>query len=101
VHGFSDSQCIRDLQEKIVEIAPAEVHRPLGIFKDKFTEEMNFQTLFYGDALGTDMIERFSYHKIVRWELLHSSDCFSCHITIFFFKTMCIEIEQVLSYMWV
>ena len=57
VHGFTDSHCIRDLQEKIVEIAPAEGQRPLGIFKDKFTEEMNFPTLFYGDAHGTDTIE--------------------------------------------
>jgi hypothetical protein len=55
VHGFTDSQCIRDLQDKIVEIAPVEGQRPLGIFKDKFAEEMNFPTLFYGDPSGTDI----------------------------------------------
>jgi hypothetical protein len=101
VHGFTDSQCIRDLQDKIVEIAPAKGQRPLRIFKDKFIEEMNFPTLFYGDPHGTDITEQFSYHKIVRWELLHSNDYFSFHITIFFFKTMRIIIEQVLSCMWV
>ena len=57
VHGFTDSQCIRDLQDNIVEIAPAEGQRPLGMFKDKFAEEMNFPTLFYGDPRGTDITE--------------------------------------------
>jgi hypothetical protein len=65
VHGFTDSQCIRDLQDKIVEIAPAEGQRPLGIFKEKFAEEMNFPTLFYGDPRPSEITERFSYHKIV------------------------------------
>jgi hypothetical protein len=53
------------LQDKIVEIAPAEGKLPLGIFKDKFAEEMNFPTLFYGYPRATDIIEQFSYHKIV------------------------------------
>jgi hypothetical protein len=47
VHGFTDSQCIRDLQDKIVKIAPIEGQRPLGIFKDKFAKELNFPKLFY------------------------------------------------------
>jgi hypothetical protein len=57
VHGFTNSSCIRDLQDKIVEIAPGEGQHPLGVFKDKFTEEMNFPTLFYGDPCGTDITE--------------------------------------------
>jgi hypothetical protein len=101
VHGFTNSKCICDLQDKIGEIAPAEGQRPLGIFKDRFVEEMNFSTLLYGDPHGADITKRFSYHTIVRWELLHSSGDFSCHITNLFFKTMCIIIEQVLSCMWV
>jgi hypothetical protein len=101
VHGFTDSQCIRDLQDKIVEIALAEGPRPLGIFKDKFDEETNFPTLFYGDPCATNITEKFSYHKIIRWEMLHSSGDFSCHITNLFLKTMRIMIEQFLSFMWV
>ena len=101
VHGFTDSQCIRDLQEKIVEIAPADGQCPLGIFKDKFAKEMNFPTLFYGYPRPTDITERFSYHKIVRWEMQHSSGDFSCHITNLFFKTMRIIINKVISFMWV
>ena len=57
VHGFTDSQCIRDLQDKIVEIAPVEGQRPLGMFKDKFAEEMNFPTLFDGDPCPTNITE--------------------------------------------
>jgi hypothetical protein len=101
VHGFTDSQCICDLEDKIVEIAPIKGQHPIGIFKDKFAEEMNFPTLFYGDPRGNDITEQFNYHKIVQWELLHSRGCFSCHITNLFFKTMRIIIEQVLSCMWV
>jgi hypothetical protein len=65
VHGFTDSQCIHDLQDNIVEIAPAEGQCPLGIFKERITEEMNFPTLLYGDPRATDITKRFSYHKIV------------------------------------
>jgi hypothetical protein len=57
VHGFTDSQCIRDLQDKIVEIAPGEGQCPLEIFKDKFAEKMNFPTLLYEDPCGTDITE--------------------------------------------
>jgi hypothetical protein len=57
VHGFTDSQCIRDLQDKIVEIAPVEGQRPLGIFKDKFAEEMNFPKLFNGDPCAIGITE--------------------------------------------
>jgi hypothetical protein len=45
------------LQDKIVKIALAEGKSPLGIFKDKFVEEMNFPTLFYGDPRATDITE--------------------------------------------
>ena len=55
VHGFTDSQCIRDLQDKILEIALVEGDHPLRIFKDKFVEEMNFPTLFYGDPCASDI----------------------------------------------
>jgi hypothetical protein len=61
IHGFIDSQRIHDLQDKIFEIAPVEGERPLGIFKDKFVEEMNFQTLLYGYPRASGITERFNY----------------------------------------
>ena len=51
------TQRIHDLQDKIIEIARVEGKRPLGIFKDKFVEEMNFPTLFYGDPRPNDIME--------------------------------------------
>jgi hypothetical protein len=86
VHGFTDSQCIHDLHEKIIEVAPVEGQHPLGIFMDRYAKEMNFPTLFYGNAHDDDIVKRFSYQKIVKWELLHASGDFSYHTTNFFFK---------------
>jgi len=36
IHGSIESQCIHDLQDKIIELAPTERKRPLGIFKDEY-----------------------------------------------------------------
>jgi exonuclease III len=101
VHGFIESQRIYDLQDKIIEVAPAEGQRPLGIFKDKFAEEMNFPTLFFGDPRDDDIVKNFTYLQIVKWELQHSSGDFSYHTTNLFFKTMRILIDKVLSCMWI
>ena len=101
MHGLIESQHIYDLKDKIIELAPAEGQRPLGIFKDKYAEEMNFPTLFYGNACDDDMTNRFSYQKIVQLELLQASGDFQYHTTNFFFKTMRIIIDKVLSCIWV
>ena len=79
---------MHDLQDKILEIAPVEGQRPLGIFKDKYGKEMNFPILFYGDPHDNDIVDRFSYQKVVKWELQHASGDFSNHTTNLFFKTM-------------
>jgi hypothetical protein len=99
VHGFIESQCIYDLQDKIIEVAPAEGKRPLGILKDKFVEEMNFPTLFFGDPRDDDIVKNFTYLQIVKWELLHTSGDFSYHTTNLFFKTMRILIDKVVPCM--
>ena len=69
IHGFTDSQHVHDLQDKILEVAPAEVQRPLGIFKDTYAEDMNFPVLFYGDPRDNDIVDRFSHQKTIKWEL--------------------------------
>jgi hypothetical protein len=43
------------LQDKIVKITPPEGQRSLGIFKEKFDEEMNFPTIFHGDPRASDI----------------------------------------------
>ena len=97
VHGFIASQRIHDLQDKLIEIAPAEGQRPLGIFKDKHAEEMSFPTLFFGNPRDNDILQRFRYQEIVKWEVMHYSGDFSYHITNFLFKAMRIIIEKVMS----
>jgi len=64
VHEYIGSQCIHDLQDKLIELAPAKGKRPLAIFRDQYVEEMNFPTLFFGDPRDGDIVERFCYQKI-------------------------------------
>lgn len=47
IHEYTDSRCIHNMVEKIIEIAPVEDYYPIGIFKDKYAKEMNFPTLFF------------------------------------------------------
>jgi len=58
VHGLIESHRIYNLQYKIIELAPSKGQRPLWIFKEKYAEEINFPTLFYGDAHDDDMIHK-------------------------------------------
>ena len=87
--------------DKIIDIAPIEEYYPIGIFKDKHCEEMNFPTLFFGEPCSSHIFEKLSYQKVAQWELLNSSHIFALHTTNLFFKTIKILIHQVLSTMWV
>lgn len=49
IHGFIESRTIHSLQDKMIKITPTEGKQPLGIFQDKYAEEMNFLTLFFGE----------------------------------------------------
>lgn len=97
VHGYIGSQCIHDLQDKFIELALAEGQCPLGIFKDKYADEMNLPTLFLGDPRDGDIVKRFCYQKIAQWEIMHHSGDSSYHTTNLFFKTLRIIIENVLA----
>ncbi|XP_059070801.1 uncharacterized protein LOC131860407 [Cryptomeria japonica] len=101
IHGFTESRCIHQMQDKILEIAPAQDNCPIGIFQDKYAEEMNFPTLFFGSARDDDITKRFTYQKIAQWELLTSHRQFAYHTTNLFFKTVKVLIQQVISTMWV
>jgi len=48
IHNFLDDPKIMDYENIIYFIAPSQNFRPLGLFKDKYYEELNFPTLFYG-----------------------------------------------------
>ena len=47
IHWFNESHSIKDLDTTIIEIAPSKGFKPLGIFQDTYSKEMNFSTFFY------------------------------------------------------
>lgn len=47
MHLFNELHSINDLASTIIKIAPAEGFKPLGIFQDTYSEEMNFPTFFW------------------------------------------------------
>ena len=46
IHGYGETNLLDDLSNKIIKIEPLEHFSPLGIFRDKYSEELNFPTLF-------------------------------------------------------
>ena len=58
VHGFNDSHGIYDLQTNQEKIAPTEGYMPLGIFQDKYFEEMSFPTLFFMDKPDLTILQK-------------------------------------------
>ncbi len=52
-----------DYENIIYFIALSQNFQPLGLFKDKYYEELNFSTLFYGQPW--QFYEGFSYQQIV------------------------------------
>jgi len=65
IHGFTDSHSIYDLQNNQINIAPAEGYMPLGIFKDRYSEEMSFPRLFYGEKQPHDITKKCTYQKLL------------------------------------
>jgi hypothetical protein len=63
IHGFIDSYNIYDLQNNQINIALAKGYMPLGMFQDKYSEEMSFPLLFYGEKQPYDIEKIFSYKK--------------------------------------
>ena len=101
IHGFTDSYNIYDLQKIQINIAPAEGYMPLGIFQDKYSEEMSFPSLCYGEKWLDDIEKIFSYKKIAQWEVLHIDHDFAYHTTNLFNKAIHIILNQVFSSIWV
>jgi hypothetical protein len=48
IHKFLNDPKIMDYENIIYFIALSQNFQPLGLFKDKYYEELNFSTLFYG-----------------------------------------------------
>jgi len=72
----------------LIENFPTKGQRLLGIFKEKYAEEMSFPTVFFGDPRDNDIVEIFHYQKITQWELMQYSSDFSYHTSNLFFKML-------------
>jgi len=99
VHGFTDPHTIHDLVNRQINIAPVAGYVPLGIFEDKYPEEMSVPSLFYGNKRPSDLSKDSTYQKICQWEVLHKNHDFSYHYTNLFYKAIPIVINQVLNVM--
>ena len=87
IHNFLDSGIINDYNKMLV-VAPSEDYHPLGILKNKYSEELNFPTLFYGSPRHKIIYENFSCHAIAKWELLHKNLDFARNIQNIFLKQL-------------
>ena len=47
VHGYAENFMLDNKSNKIIELATLEQFHPLNIFQEKYSEELNFPTLFY------------------------------------------------------
>ena len=88
IHLFNDTQLIKYLDTKIIKITPSKGIKHLGIFQDVNSQEMSFPTLFYGYAHPIDITTKFSFQKIVKWELMHQNNDFKTHILDTFSKVI-------------
>ena len=63
----------------LISIALSQEYSPLGIFKDKYSEELNYPTLFYSHPCD-ERFKKFSYNEIAGWKTLHKSHDFATNI---------------------
>ena len=100
VHNFLDSDKIQDLNN-MLSVASGQEYSPIGIFNDKYSEELNYPTLFYGNLQKDNIIKKNSYHQIASWEILHKNHDFATNIENVFFKAIKICIQKVKNSSWI
>jgi hypothetical protein len=100
VHNFLDSEKIYDF-ENLMSIASSQEYSPVGIFKDKNSEELNYPILFSGHPRDEKTTKNFSYHQIASWEILHKNHDFATNIQNIFFKAVKLCIEKVRNSSWI
>ena len=84
-HDFLDSKIIKDYNI-MLHVAPNENYHPTSFFKNKYSEELNFPTLFYSYPQNQKIYDNFSYHDVAKWELLHKNHDFERDNQNIFFK---------------
>jgi hypothetical protein len=82
-------------------IAPCQEYFPIGIFKDKNSEELYNPTLFYGQPRDKKITKNFSNHQIADWEILHKNHDFAINIQNIFFKAVKFCIKKIRNSSWI
>ncbi len=100
VQNLLSSEQIYDYFEKTIVVAPGQDSKPLGLFHDECSEELNFPTLFFGQPRYKGNI-KLSYQKLAQWELLHKNHNFAISIPNLFFKAIKVLIHGVMASSWI
>ena len=94
LHKIYCSQQVVDHNDSIFNVAPLEGYTLLGLFKDKYCEEMCFPTLFFGEPQKYHELALKKYQAIAKWELMNENRKFSLNIENLFFKAMKIMTQK-------
>lgn len=80
------------LHDKVVNVAPGEGNRPIGIL----LEERSFPSLFCGHGMKAEG-DHQSYAMLCRWHLWHTDRRFASCIANIFFKYKELQAKKILS----
>lgn len=61
MHGYGETYVVDDMENRVIDIAPSNNDQPLGMFQDKYFEELNFLTLFFGLVKPKDIFQQSRY----------------------------------------
>ena len=111
IHNYTSARMMKDqsLADELTDpskpynVAPSEGMRPLGLFQDRYSEELNFPRIFCGKA-REDYCKRsvrVSYKDICKWELRAADRRAATCTTNIFFKLRLSQIHQVRSAAWI
>lgn len=82
------------IPDKILSYAPGEGNNPLGIFQDKYCEELSFPTLFCGQPRPKESA-KVHYSNICKRELRHRDRRHARSISNIFFKLKKLQIQHI------
>ena len=93
---LQDPDPIQDV-DKIINIAPAEGARPLGLFIDKDSEFLAFPTIFCGERRceNKDRVKPVHYSTICKWELRNRDRRVAQSVSNIFYKLKKLQIKRI------
>ncbi|KAL9974360.1 hypothetical protein ACROYT_G011384 [Oculina patagonica] len=93
---LQDPDPIQDV-DKIINVAPAEGARPLGLFIDKDLEFLAFPTIFCGERRceNKDRVIPVHYSTICKWELRNKDRRVAKSVSNIFYKLKKLQIKRI------